>query len=126
MGRILVVDDDDTIRLLLEAHLKQLGHGVVLTSSAAEALAVVADRGVPDVAVLDVNLPDIDGFALAERLRCAAQGQQLPVIFLSASVDEAHIDEGRRTGAVYLTKPYIRNALRHAIDKALAQTTTGW
>lgn len=123
MGRILVVDDDATIRILLEAHLKQLGHGVVLTSTAAEALAAVAHRGVPDVAVLDVNLPDIDGFALAEKLRSAAQGQ-LPVIFLSASVDEAHIDEGRKIGAVYLTKPYIRNALRNAIDKALASTAS--
>ncbi len=125
MGRVLVVDDDETIRTLLEAHLKQIGHRVLLTGSAGEAFAAVDHHGPPDVAVLDVKLPDIHGFELAEKLRSATGLEKLPIIFLSANVDQTHIDRGREIGAVYLTKPYIRAALRNAIDKALAQHD-GW
>ena len=121
MGRVLVVDDDETIRTLLEAHLKQIGHRVLLTGSAGEAFAAVDSHGPPDIAVLDVKLPDIHGFELAEKLRTATGLDKLPIIFLSANVDQSHIDRGREIGAVYLTKPYIRAALRNAIEKALAQ-----
>ncbi len=125
MSRVLVVDDEQTIRMLLEAHLKQMGHRVRSASSAEEALAAVRDHGPPDVAVLDVRLPDIDGFDLAQKLRAEASCEQLPIIFLSAKVDQQHIDRGRELGAVYLTKPYIRAALCNAIEKAVAQPD-GW
>ncbi len=125
MGRVLVVDDDETIRTLLEAHLRQIGHRVLLTGSAEEAIAAVDHHGAPDIAVLDVRLPDIHGFELAEELRAATGLEKLPIIFLSANVDQVHIDRGREIGAVYLTKPYIRAALRNAIDKALAEHE-GW
>lgn len=125
MGRVLVVDDDETIRTLLEAHLKQIGHRVLLTGSAGEALAAVDHRGLPDIAVLDVTLPDIHGFELARQLRTRTGLEKLPIIFLSANVDQTHIDRGREIGAVYLTKPYIRAALRNAIDKALTEQD-GW
>lgn len=121
MGRILVVDDDETIRMLLRSHLKQTGHRVLLAPSAEEAMAAVAEHGSPDVAVLDVTLPGVGGFDLAQSLQAAAAPRQLPVIFLSAHVDDGHIDRGRQMGAVYLTKPYIRTALVNAIDKALAE-----
>ena len=121
MGRILVVDDDETIRMLLRAHLRQTGHRVLLAPSAEEAMAAVEEHGAPDVAVLDVTLPDVEGFDLAEKLQAIAAPKRLPVIFLSAHVDDSHIDRGRQMGAVYLTKPYIRTALVNAIEKALAQ-----
>ena len=125
MGRVLIVDDDETIRLLLQAHLKQAGHRVLMTGSSEEAMAAVRDHGAPDVAVLDVRLPDIHGFELAQKLRAATGSDQLPIIFLSADVDPTHIDRGRELGAVYLTKPYIRTALCNAIDKAIT-TADGW
>lgn len=125
MGRVLVVDDDETIRILLQAHLKRTGHRVIVMGSAEEAIAAVREHGAPDVAVLDVKLPDIDGFELAERLRSAAGAEALPIIFLSANVDQTHIDRGRDMGAVYLTKPYIRTALTNAIDRVLIEPE-GW
>ncbi|MGH9264499.1 MAG: response regulator [Acidimicrobiales bacterium] len=121
MGRILVVDDDERIRMLLRAHLRQTGHRVLLAPSAEEAMAAVEEHGAPDVAVLDVALPDVDGFDLAEKLQATAAPKRIPVIFLSAHVDDSHIDRGRQMGAVYLTKPYIRAALVNAIEKALAE-----
>ena len=125
MGRVLVVDDDETMQMLLRAHLKQTGHRVLITGSAEEAIAAIREQGLPDVAVLDVTLPDIDGFELADRLRTATGVEQLPIIFLSANVDQVHIDRGRELGAVYLTKPYIRAALCDAVDKALTEPD-GW
>lgn len=125
MSRVLVVDDEETIRLLLQAHLKQLGHRVLTASSAEEALAAVRGLGPPDVAVLDVRLPDIQGFELAQKLRAETGCEQVPIIFLSGKVDQEHIDRGHELGAVYLTKPYIRSALANAIDKAVT-TPDGW
>ena len=127
MSRVLVVDDEETIRTLLHAHLKQSGHRVLTASSALGALAAVREHGPPDVAVLDVSLPDVQGFDLAQQLRAESGCEELPIIFLSAKVDQLHIDKGREMGAVYLTKPYIRAALCNAIDKAVASAAPdGW
>ena len=127
MSRVLVVDDEQIIRTLLQAHLKQAGHRVLAASSAEEALAAIRENGAPEVAVLDVGLPDIPGFELAEKLRAETGCEQLPIVFLSASVDQSHIDRGRELGAVYLTKPYVRAALCNAIDKAVVKPTPdGW
>lgn len=98
---------------------------MLLAASAAEAISTVEEHGSPDLAVLDVSLPDSDGFELAQKLRAATDADQLPIIFLSANVEDAHIEQGRQLGAVYLTKPYIRTALCNAVDKALAQPD-GW
>ena len=125
VSRVLIVDDEEIIRTLLRAHLKQTGHRVLTAASAEEAMAMVRDHGVPDVAVLDLRLPDSHGFELAERLRTETGCEFLPIIFLSASVDQEHIDRGRELGAAYLTKPYIRSALCNAIDKAVVQPD-GW
>lgn len=125
MSRVLVVDDEETIRLLVQAHLKQAGHRVLVASSAEEALCTVREKGPPDVAVLDVTLPDVHGFELAQRLRVESGCEELPIIFLSANVDAQYIERGREMGAVYLTKPYVRAALCNAIDKAMTRPD-GW
>ena len=125
MSRVLVVDDEEAVRILLQAHLRQTGHRVLMASSAQGALAAVREHGPPDVAVLDVGLPDVQGFDLAQQLRGEPGCEELPVIFLSAKVDQGHIDRGRQMGAVYLTKPYIRAALYSAIDKAVS-SPDGW
>ncbi len=98
---------------------------MLLAASAAEAISAVEEHGSPDLAVLDVSLPDSDGFELAQKLRAATHGGRLRIIFLSANVDETHIEQGRQLDAVYLTKPYFRTALCNAVDKALAQPD-GW
>ncbi len=125
VSRVLVVDDEETIRTLLQAHLKQTGHRVLTASSAQGALAAVQEHGPPDVAVLDVSLPDAQGFDLTQQLRAEPGCEDLPIIFLSANVDQPHIDRGQEMGAVYLTKPYIRAALCNAIDKAIIRPD-GW
>ena len=117
MARVLVVDDDpDTVRIVT-FRLQQQGHQVAGTTSAVEALSVMADRGRPDVVVADVSMPDLDGLQFAGRLREDPQLADVPVIFLSARVTPEDIETGQRLGATYLTKPFIAAALLAKIDE---------
>jgi CheY-like chemotaxis protein len=103
MARVLVVEDDDVVREVVLAHVKRAGHRVLQARSGQEALAATAGRTPPDVAVVDVGLPDMDGFALVPELRRRPGFADLAIIFLSGGVEDAQIAEGRRLGAVYLT-----------------------
>jgi CheY-like chemotaxis protein len=126
MSKLLVVDDDPDILALVQLRLQRAGHRVIGASSGAEALALVAERGVPDLAVLDVSMPGMSGLELLSTLR-EQQAQDLPAVFLSARVQPEDIERGRALGASYLTKPFIASALLNAVDRALAEANTeGW
>ena len=120
MARILVVDDDPDVLNLVVFRLRRHGHDVMSGDSGADALAVVAERGRPDLAVLDVNMPGMSGFELLSRLREGDEMSEVPVIFLSAKVQDEDVRAGRSTGATYLTKPFVASALISAVDRALA------
>ena len=123
MAKVLVVDDDENMRSLVEQRLQQAGHRVLGAGSADEALQLVAERGMPDVVVLDVLMPGLSGLELLSRLRNDPAGAQLPAIFLSARVQESDIAAGRALGATYLTKPVVISALLTAIEAALLVDT---
>jgi CheY-like chemotaxis protein len=128
MARVLVVEDEPTMRELVSARLKAAGHQIVATESGADAVDVVTRRGAPDVAVLDVGLPDVDGFTLLDSLRTAAGTKPFGAVFLSGEIEQSAIDRGHRMGAIYLTKPFIASALLKAIDQAIAPIAgdDGW
>ncbi len=126
MARILVVDDDEDIRGLVQARLRAAGHLVVAASSGPEALGVVDERGAPDLAVLDVSMPEMTGLDLLAELRGRNGMAQLPVIFLSAKVQEEDVEAGRALGATYLTKPFVASALLSAVEKALPPADGSW
>ncbi|WP_432492650.1 response regulator [Kineococcus auxinigenes] len=120
MAKVLVVEDDADIRTLLDLRLRAAGHRVIGAESAAAALAVMAERGAPDVLVSDVSLPGTTGLEMVADLRGQQDYEHLPVIFLSGRVQPADIEAGRALGAVYLTKPVVLTALCTAIEQALA------
>ena len=124
VARLLVVDDDADIRALLELRLRAAGHRVVGAGSGAEALGVVAERGVPDLLVADVTMPGQSGLELVAELRRDPACTDLPVIFLSGRVQPADLDAGRALGATYLTKPVVLSALVAAVERALEVGTT--
>lgn len=129
MARVLVVEDDPDIRTLLEVRLRRMGHRVLGAGSGEEALSVMADKGVPDVAVLDVLMPGMSGLDLLAQLRQDSAYSAMPVIFLSGRVEAADIAAGRALGATYLTKPVVLTALSDAIDRSLetaASAPAGW
>ena len=103
---ILVADDDEDILALVKAVLERSGHEVVAVADGAEALATVRTRK-PDLAVLDITMPQIDGLEVLRRLRADAETAALPVVLLSAQAQEADIERGFVTGAsAYIKKPF--------------------
>lgn len=103
---VLLVDDAPANLLALQAALSPLGCNTALARSGAEALQLVQQRAFA-VALVDVQMPGMDGFELTERLRTTKHGRELPVIFITAHGDAQYIQRGYATGAAdYLTKPF--------------------
>ena len=121
MAKVLVVDDDPDILQLVGARLRMSGHDVITASSAVEALRAVGERGRPDVAVLDVAMPNASGMDLVKMLRARPETRELPVVFLSARVSPEDVARGKAMGAQYLTKPFEGQALTQAIERCLMQ-----
>jgi CheY-like chemotaxis protein len=104
--RVLVVDDDPIILELLVLNLELEGHEVITAVDGAEALARAQDAS-PDVVLLDIMMPELDGFRVCERLRGEPATERLPVVFLSARANEADLVRGSQVGAdAYVTKPF--------------------
>jgi two-component system OmpR family response regulator len=101
--RILVVEDDVPVAASLRRTLEYAGFEVMLAHEGPTALAV-AGRFAPDLVVLDVMLPDLDGFAIARRLRDGRQ--RVPIIFLTAKDAPEDKLEGLSLGDDYVTKPF--------------------
>ncbi len=105
-GRVLVVDDSDTIRTLITMNLELEGFEVVTASDGQEALDKVIDVG-PDVVTLDVVMPRMDGFRTAERLLADPRTRHLRVMIVSACAQESDRRRGEAIGVdAYLTKPF--------------------
>lgn len=121
-ARLLVVDDEPNIRELLSASLRFAGFQVASAANAAEALGSVT-RERPDLVVLDVMLPDQDGFSLVRRLREEPERDRLPVIFLTAKdgVDDK-ISGLTAGGDDYVTKPFSLEELIARIRAILRRT----
>jgi two-component system OmpR family response regulator len=117
---ILVVEDEEPIRELVATALRFTGFQVVTAASGREALAE-ARNGIFQLIVLDVNLPDVDGFEICRRLR--AGGDRVPVNFLTARDDPADLRTGFTGGADdYVTKPFSLEELVLRIDAVLRRT----
>ena len=102
--RVLLVEDDSELARQVSYHLRQAGHCCDVCNRGSRALAIL-EREAFDAGILDIGLPDMDGFELLERLRSA--GNRLPVIFLSARSDVTDRVSGLKAGGDdYLTKPF--------------------
>jgi two-component system OmpR family response regulator len=115
--RLLVVDDEENIRFLLDVALRHLGFEVELATTGREAIDKVASTK-PDLVVLDVMLPDLDGFEVCRRLR--AEGSRTPVLFLTAR--DATEDKVRGLtigGDDYVEKPFSLEELVARVQAVL-------
>ena len=119
-AKLLVVDDEPNIRELLSTSLRFAGFEVVSAGSGREALAA-AELHSPDLAVLDVMLPDMDGFTVTRRLRAA--GKHFPVLFLTAKDDTEDKVTGLTVGGDdYVTKPFSLDEVVARIRAVLRRT----
>ena len=101
---ILVVDDEIEIADLVELYLKNEGYNVYKTYNSEQALKIINQRNI-DLAILDIMMPNIDGFTLCQKIR---QKHKFPIIMLTAKISDADKIKGLNIGADdYLTKPFM-------------------
>jgi two-component system phosphate regulon response regulator PhoB len=122
--KILLVEDEDAIREMLEIIIKQAGFHVFSASSAEQAQTLLADT-LPDLILLDWMLPGISGIEFARRLKKDADLQHLPVIMLTARGEEEDKVRGLELGADdYVTKPFSPKELIARIKAVLRRTSS--
>jgi DNA-binding NarL/FixJ family response regulator len=122
MKRILLVDDDTTLRVALTRYLEKRGYQVQDASSGVEGLAKF-DQEAPDLIVSDIVMPEMDGFEFCRRLRAMRSGQLVPFIFLSSRSEVEDRVQGHLIGADdYLIKPFEPRELLAKIESQLERS----
>ena len=104
--RILIVDDTPANIQMLMAILKKEGYQLSAATNGRQALEVI-EKVAPDLVLMDVMMPDMDGYEACERIKASTRWRDLPIIFLTAKTDIADIVRGFEVGAVdYVGKPF--------------------
>ncbi len=117
---IMVVDDDPHMVTLLRARLEQREFNVMCAYSGLQALADLETQK-PDLILLDIIMPEMDGFEVLRRLKAATETSSIPVILLSARDQLKDISKGYEIGADhYITKPFTNTHLMTVIDHLMS------
>lgn len=123
--RVLVVDDEPAMRLLCRVNLPFAGFEVVEAADGGEALERVREHEF-DLVLLDVMMPGLNGFAVAERLRADTATAGVPIVFLSARADARDVRRGFELGAAdYVTKPFDPLELGEHLNVVLRALAAG-
>ncbi len=116
---ILIVDDDNTNRLLLRSHLNQAGYQVLEARDGAEAVEMY-NLHQPHAVLMDVMMPVMDGYEATRIIRQLASSRYVPIIFLTALTDERSLARCVETGGVdFITKPYNKTLLKLKLEAVL-------
>ena len=119
--RILIADDDPDILELVAFRLSRAGYDVIKAADGEDALAKAAQHA-PDLAVLDVMMPKMDGYEVTRQIRALAHTAATPVILLTARVQEVDIARGSEAGADdYMKKPFSPQDLRARVEAVLGR-----
>ena len=112
MGRkVLIVDDMQADRTNLACIVSEAGHQALLADNGAKAVEC-AKRDKPDLILMDVNMPEVDGFAATRMLKADESTKNIPVVFVSGKDQKADMAWGQMLGAKgYVTKPYSREQI---------------
>ncbi len=114
--KILVVDDDPYILMSLEFLMKKNGFEVMVARNGTEALDIV-EKQVPDIVLLDIMMPDVDGYAICKHIKSSKKLKEAKVVFMSAKSKETDIRKGYDLGAsLYVTKPLSTRQLRKQVQ----------
>ena len=117
--RILLVDDHQTVFRLLEAIVRIKGYELIYAESGQQGI-VMARKELPDLILLDVMMPDIDGFKVCQYLKENPETKDIPVMFLTARGAEGDLETGRKAGADgFMTKPFQTIEVFKQIEKLL-------
>ncbi len=121
--RLMLVDDDPNLILLVKDYLEFRGYEVTSASNGVEALEIL-EKEVPDLIVCDVMMPGMDGYTLVQHIRENPRTSWIPVLFLSAKGQSQDRVKGLNTGAdVYLVKPFEPEELVAQVESSLKQAS---
>jgi DNA-binding response OmpR family regulator len=123
--RILVVDDEPTLVRLMEFILAKQGHAMLVATNGEEGLSK-ARAEKPDLILLDIMMPRIDGYEVARRIRADAEISETPIIMLSAKAQEDDVKKGLEVGVnEYITKPFSPEHLVNVVNDYLDHLNSG-
>ncbi len=125
MARVLVVDDDDAQRFLIDVILQRAGHACVSAGSATEALKILMRDNAFDVIMTDVRMPEMDGVRFVKELN--QHHPSIPVIMMSVHGSTDWISQAKEHGAVsFLAKPFIAPQVVAIVRAATTNPTRHW
>jgi two-component system alkaline phosphatase synthesis response regulator PhoP/two-component system response regulator VicR len=123
--KILVVDDERHIVRLVQVNLEKVGYQVITAYDGVEALEQVGKEK-PDMVILDVMMPRMDGFEVLKKLQADAKTRDIPVIMLTAKAQDADIFRGWSSGvSSYLTKPFNPRELLTFVERIFQSLDSG-
>lgn len=117
--KILIVDDDPSMARLIGMALAAQGYEVYEALNGIRGYKV-ARQEQPDLVLLDIMMPDIDGYEVFRRIKLDPATQKIPVVFVSSKFNNEDIEKGMEMGATaYITKPFDLSCLLDAVDEAI-------
>ena len=120
MKKILIVDDDPYILLSLEFLMKKGGNEVMIARNGTEALETINTKK-PDLILLDIMMPDVDGYSICKYIKSTKALKDIIVVFLTAKTQEADVEKGYKLGAAkYISKPFSTRELVKEVKELLA------
>lgn len=116
MGRILIIDDVETNRFVLRNIISDMGHQPILAENGVQGLKIM-ERIVPDIILLDISMPEMDGLEFCTILKQDVKTRNIPIIFISAFDEPQDVVKGFEVGgADYVTKPFIQEVVKSRVD----------
>ena len=124
-SNILIVEDDLDVAEMLDAYFRVQGYDVTTANWGEDAVKICREKR-PDLVILDIRLPDIDGYEVAKRIRDNRRTESVPIIFLTEKRSRAERLKGLELGADdYITKPFDIQELRLRVRNSLQRSTKG-
>lgn len=124
-AKILLIDDHKTVLKLLQAILRIKGYELCYAENGKQGIAM-ARQEQPDLILLDVMMPDLDGFKVCQYLKGQDETREIPVVFLTARGAEEDFDTGRRAGADgFMTKPFQTMEVLNLVERLLKERREG-
>lgn len=119
MKKIVIADDEHKIIMTLEYAFRKNGYEVFIARDGSEVLDILKEE-IPDIILLDIMMPNVDGYTTLAEIKKNEKLKNIKVIFLSAKSGEADIKKGLDLGAdAYITKPYSIKKLMEKVDELL-------
>jgi two-component system OmpR family response regulator len=123
IDKVLIVDDDEDIRIVAELAARRIGNWNVVCAASGEEALTMASRELPDIILLDAMMPVLDGLGTMKRLRTDPKTAAIPVIFLTAKVQQHEIERYLELGARgVIRKPFDATTLPSEIRRILRET----